>query len=103
LDVRNRLGPERRSVDIWNGITVLVEPRRDPVDGTVLLSLVNYAHEERPVQLRVRGTFAAVTYESPEQALMLLPFTHRHGATEFVVPDLRVGGRVFLRSEGRED
>jgi hypothetical protein len=103
LDVRNRLGPERRSVDIWNGITVLVEPRRDPADGTVLLSLVNYAHEERPVQLRVRGTFAAVSYESPEQALMLLPFTHRHGATEFVVPDLRVGGRVFLRSKGRED
>jgi hypothetical protein len=103
LDVRNRLGPDRRSVDIWNGITVLVEPRRDPADGTVLLSLVNYAHEERPVQLRVRGTFAAVTYESPEQALMLLPFTHRNGATEFVVPDLRVGGRVFLRSEARED
>lgn len=101
MDVRNRLGPERRVVDIWNGITVLVEPRIDPDDGTVLLSLVNYAHQARPVQVRVRGTFASVEYESPGQAAMLLPFTHRHGSTEFVVPELHVGGRVFLRPEAR--
>lgn len=101
MDVRNRLGPERRVVDIWNGITVLVEPRLDPDDGTVLLSLVNYAHDARPVQVRVRGTFASVEYESPGQAAMLLPFTHRHGSTEFVVPELHVGGRVFLRPEAR--
>lgn len=101
MDVRNRLGPERRAVDIWNGITVLVEPRVDPADGTVLLSLVNYAHAARPVQVRMRGTFVSVEYESPEQAAMLLPFTHRNGSTEFVVPELHVGGRVFLRPEAR--
>ena len=32
---------------------------------------------------------------------MLVPFTHRSGGTEFVVPNLRVGGRVFLRPEAR--
>lgn len=101
MDVRNRLGPERRFVDIWNGITVLVSARHDPADGTVLLSLVNYAHDGRPVQLRVRGTFSAVEYESPEQPAMLVPFTHRGGGTEFVVPNLRVGGRVYLRPEAR--
>lgn len=101
MDVRNSLGPERRFVDVWNGITVLVSTRHDPADGTVLLSLVNYAHDGRPVQVRVRGTFSAVEYESPEQAAMLIPFTHRGGGTEFVVPNLRVGGRVFLRPEAR--
>ena len=101
MDVRNRLGPERRFVDIWNGITVLVSARRDPADGTVLLSLVNYAHDGRPVQVRVRGTFSAVEFESPEQEAMLVPFTHRGGGTEFVLPNLRVGGRVFLRPETR--
>lgn len=101
MDVRNQIGPARRVVDIWNGITVLVEPRIDREEGTVLLSLVNYAHDARPVQVRVRGTFASVEYESPGQAAMLLPFTHRHGSTEFVVPELHVGGRVFLRPEAR--
>lgn len=101
MDVRNGLGPERRFVDVWNGITVLVSARYDPADGTVLLSLVNYAHDGRPVQVRVRGTFSAVEYESPEQPAMLVPFTHRGGGTEFVVPSLRVGGRVFLRPEAR--
>lgn len=101
LDVRNRLGPGRRVVDVWNGITVLVSPRIDSADGTVLLSLVNYAHDGRPIQVRVRGTFSSVEYESPEQAAMLVPFTHRDGGTEFVIPNLRVGGRVFLRPEAR--
>jgi hypothetical protein len=32
---------------------------------------------------------------------MLIPFTLRGGGTEFVVPNLRVGGRVFLRPEAR--
>lgn len=95
LDVRNRLGPERRFVDIWNGITILATPWRTDA-GTVLLGLVNYAHEPRAVQLRVRGTFATVHAESPDREAMLIPFINRDGFAEFVLPDVRVAARVFL-------
>lgn len=99
LQVRDLLGPERRIVDIWNGVTVVVVPSRDPEDGTVLLSLVNYAHEATPVQLRVAGTFSMAQFETPEGQATLLPFTLRNGFTEFVLPALRVGGRVFLTGD----
>lgn len=95
LDVRNQLGPERRVVDVWNGITVLVTPWRAD-DGTVMLGIVNYASETRPIQVRVRGIFATVHAESPEHEAMLIPFTSRDGFTEFVLPDVRIGARVFL-------
>lgn len=95
LDVRNRLGPERRVVDVWNGITVLLTPWRAD-DGAVLLGVVNYAHESQPIQVRVRGTFATVHAESPGREAMLIPFSHRDGFTEFVLPDVRVNARVFL-------
>lgn len=96
MDVRNRLGRDRRTLDIWNGITVLVTAWRDAADGAMMLELVNYAGEPRPVQLRVRGTYAAAYLESPSQEAMLIPFTQRDGTAELVVPDLHVGTRVFL-------
>lgn len=34
------------------------------------------------------------------QAWRLVPFQHRDGQTEFVLPELRVGGRVFLSRDG---
>ena len=96
LEVRQLLGGERRVVDIWNGITAITTTYAAPDGKSVLLTAVNYAHEALPVQLRVRGTFSVVQYESPEEAGTLLPHQHRHGYTEFVIPGLRVGGRVFL-------
>lgn len=99
LEVRNRLGPSRRTVDIWNGITVLVTPWRDELDGTMRLAVVNYAHQPRPVQLRVRGAFTRVLVETPEQEALLVPFTHRDGQTEFVLPAVQIAARVFLMTE----
>ncbi|HEV3484604.1 MAG TPA: hypothetical protein VG106_04295, partial [Vicinamibacterales bacterium] len=96
LALRRLLGPERRVLDIWNGITVLATPYAAPGEEAVLVTLVNYAYQPLPVQLRVRGTFARVQYESPEEPAMLLPHEHRDGRTEFVVPAVRVGGRIFL-------
>jgi hypothetical protein len=95
MAMRQVLGPDRRVIDIWNGITVLAAPYRDP-EGSVLVTLLNYAHQELPVQLRVRGTFAVVQYESPDQPPALIQFEHRNGFTELVVPALRTGGRLFL-------
>ena len=66
-------------------------------DGkSLLVTALNYAHQPLPVQLRVRGTFSQVQFESPEEPAVLLPYQHRDGYTEFVLPTLRVGGRVFL-------
>ena len=96
LEMRQILGPDHRVIDIWNGITVLTAPHQELRGNTVLVTALNYAHDPLPVQLRVAGTFSLVQYESPEEPAALLPYQHRNGYTEFVVPALHIGGRVFL-------
>lgn len=96
LEMRQILGRERRVVDIWNGITVLTSTAKAPDGESVVVTAVNYAHQPLPVQLRVRGVFSIVHVESPDEPAVLVPHTHRDGYTEFVLPSLRVGARVFL-------
>lgn len=96
LEMRQLLGAERRVVDIWNGITVLVAPYSPAAGGDVVLTVVNYAAQPLPIQLRVRGAFSEVQYEVPGQPAALVPFEVRNGGTEFVLPALKVGARVFL-------
>jgi hypothetical protein len=96
LGIRRTLGRETRAIDIWNGITVIAAPYEDPEGKGMLVTAVNYTYQPLPVQMRVRGTFSQVQYESPEQEPILLPHEQRDGFTEFVIPALRVGGRVFL-------
>ena len=96
LEMRQMLGAERRVVDIWNGITVLIAPYSRLPGGDVVLTAVNYAAQPLPVQVRVRGAFSQVQYEVPGQPAVLVPFETRDGGTEFVLPALRMGARVFL-------
>jgi hypothetical protein len=96
LEVRQLLGRERRVIDIWNGITVLTAPYAEPNGKSVLVTALNYAYQPLPVQMRVRGLFSLVHLDSPEEEPTLLPYQHRDGYTEFVIPALRAGGRVFL-------
>jgi hypothetical protein len=96
LEMRQLLGTDRRVVDIWNGITVLVAPYSRGTSGDVVLTLVNYAAQPLPVQVRVRGSFWEAVYEAPDQPAARLPFETRNGGTEFVLPALRIGARVFL-------
>jgi multisubunit Na+/H+ antiporter MnhC subunit len=100
FEMRKLLGADDRVIDIWNGITVLTAPYLSADGDIVLVTVLNYAYQPLPVQLRVRGTFGAVEYESPEERRALVPHQHRHGYTEFVLPALRVGGRVFLSQRG---
>ena len=94
LQVRQLLGRDNRVLQMWNGITVIAA--RYESGGTVLLTALNYAHQELPLQVRVPGKFSAVQYESPETTMTLLPYQQRDGFTEFVIPALRVGARIFL-------
>nr|MBA2604922.1 hypothetical protein [Acidobacteriota bacterium] len=96
LEIRQALGREGRVIDIWNGITVLTAAYEESKTGSTLVTVLNYAHQPLPVQIRIRGTFTVVHYESPEEPLALIPHEHRNGDTEFVLPALRAGGRVFL-------
>jgi hypothetical protein len=99
LEVRRMLGRERRVIDVWNGITVLAVPYQEPDGRSVLVTALNYAYQPLPVQMRVRGTFSVVQYESPEEGPVLLPYRHNGGYTEFLLEALRIGGRVFLGQE----
>jgi hypothetical protein len=96
LKMRQVLGTDRRVVDIWNGITVLVAPFAAPAGDAMVLTAINYAAQPLPIQVRVRGTFSEVRFEAPGQPAIRLPFEQRNGGTEFVLPALRVGARVFL-------
>jgi hypothetical protein len=99
LEIRRMLGRERRIIDVWNGITVLAAPYQEPDGRSVLVTALNYAYDPLPVQMRVRGTFSVVQYESPEEGTALLPHRHIAGYTEFLLPALRIGARVFLSQE----
>jgi hypothetical protein len=99
LEIRRSLGREQRVIDIWNGITVLAAPYQEPDGRSVLITALNYAYDPLPVQMRVRGTFEVVQYESPEEEATLLPHRHIAGYTEFLLPALRIGARVFLSQE----
>lgn len=99
LEIRRMLGRERRVIDVWNGITVLAAPYQEPDGRSVLVTVLNYAYDPLPVQMRVRGTFPVVQYESPEEGTALLPHRHIAGYTEFLLPALRIGARVFLSQE----
>ena len=99
LEIRRILGREQRVIDVWNGITVLATPYQEPDGRTLMVTALNYSYEPLPVQMRVRGTFSVVQYESPEEEAALLPHRHIAGFTEFLLPALRIGARVFLSQE----
>jgi hypothetical protein len=99
LEMRRLVGSGHRIIDIWNGITVLAAPFRSPDGTAMMVSVLNYAHEDQPVQLRVPGTYAVIQYESPETPATLIAPRHRDGFTEFVLPAVRVGGRTFLSQQ----
>jgi len=62
-----------------------------------VLEFVNYAEEPLRVQVQVKGSFASIRYETPEHRCCesLVPIKH-NGFTEFVIPELRIAGRVHL-------
>jgi hypothetical protein len=96
-DVRRLLGEEKLPISLWNAATVIAIPYKLPGTSTAIVELLNYSAEPMPVQVRIRGSYSVVRYETPERGCgeVLTP-THQGGFTQFDVPWLRIGGRVHL-------
>jgi hypothetical protein len=94
-DLLRRQGP---LIYLWNAITTLSFAYRQP-DGMVL-ELVNYAQVPLQVQVRVKGLFPNVRYETPEHGFYpALTPEIENGFTQFVVSHLEIGARVYLRAK----
>jgi hypothetical protein len=102
-DIRRLMSKERTPVNLWNSLTTLVVPYRDPRTDEIVLEMINYEQAPLQVQVQVKGTFASIRYESPEQGCCE-PLTPEFvdGFTEFVVPHLMIGGRVHLQAAADE-
>ena len=96
-DIRRLMVKQRIPVSVWNSLTTLVAAYPGEKADEVVVELVNYAEESLEVQVQVKGNFESVRFESPERGCCVnLKSTHVDGFSEFVVPDLVIGGRVYL-------
>jgi hypothetical protein len=98
-DIRRLLGKRNALLSLWNGLTTIAVPYKDRRARMTLLELVNYAGEPLRLQVQVKGSFTTVRYETPEHGCCqsLEPVKH-DGFTEFVIPEIRIAGRVHLES-----
>jgi hypothetical protein len=96
-EVRDLLRGKGALVYIWNGVTTLVSAYRALQTGGTVLELVNYAQEPLQVQVRVRGSFPDVRYETPEHGFYPAATPEiENGFTQFVISHLTIGARIHL-------
>jgi hypothetical protein len=102
-DIWRLLAPPERLLSLWNALTTLAAAYQVRAGSEILLNLVNYSGRAIQVQVRVKGRFPQIRYETPEQGCCVtLSPTDDNGFTEFIVPSLTTGGRVHLsRTDGR--
>ena len=96
-DIRRLMDKSVPLISLWNALTTIAVPYQQSSSGEMIVELVNYAQDPLPVQVRVRGVFSSIRYESPEEGCCrkLKPVREK-GSTEFVVPRLATAGRVYL-------
>ena len=99
-DIRRLLGKGNALLSLWNGLTTIAVPYKDRGGKTTVLELVNYAGDPLRLQVQVKGSFKTIRYETPEHGCCesLEPVKH-DGFTEFVIPEIRIAGRVHLESQ----
>lgn len=96
-DVRRLMNKDGIPVSLWNSLTALVAEYPGEKPGEATVELVNYDQEPIQVQVQVKGKFASVRYDSPLQpCCQELQPAYVDGFTQFVVPNLLIGGRVHL-------
>jgi protein-tyrosine-phosphatase len=98
-DIRRLLGTQNVLMSLWNGLTTIAVPYGEHGGLAKVLEFVNYAEEPLRLQVQVKGSFASIRYETPEHKCCesLVPVKH-DGFTEFVIPELRITGRVRLEA-----
>lgn len=98
-DIRRLLG-KRTLLSLWNGLTTAAVPYKDRRGRMTALELVNYAVDPVRVQVQLKGSYTSIRYESPEHGCCesLVPIKHNE-FTEFVIPELRMAGRVHLEPQ----
>jgi hypothetical protein len=103
-DIRRLLGTQSALMSLWNGLTTIAVPYSEHGRVVKVLEFVNYAEEPLRVQVQVKGSFASIRYETPEHKCCesLVPVKH-NGFTEFVIPELRIAGRVHLEATQAND
>jgi len=99
-DIRRLLGKRNALLSLWNGLTTIAVPYKDRGARMTRLELVNYAGEPLRLQVQVKGSFTTIRYETPEHGCCesLEPVRH-DGFTEFMLPEIRIAGRVHLESQ----
>ena len=96
-DVRRLIGKRNSLLSLWNGLTTIAVPYKDHSGTLRLVEFVNYALEPVRMQVQVKGSFQSVRYESPERPCCESLAAVKHdGFTEFVIPELRIAGRIHL-------
>ena len=99
-DIRRLLGKTKTMLSLWNGLTTIAVPYKDRSGTMRLLEFVNYAGEPVRLQVQVKGAFSKVRYETPEDGCCTSLETVKHnGFTEFVVPELRITGRLHMEAQ----
>ena len=98
-DIRRLIGPDEVDISLWNALTVIAVPYDLPRGREKVVEVLNYAQESMPVQARVKGSYSSVVFETPDRTCCesLTP-VQRGEFTEFVIPSLRLAGRVRLTS-----
>ena len=96
-DIRRLMGNRNSLLSLWNGLTTIAAPYKDRSGSLRSIELVNYATDPIRVQVQVNGSFRCIRYETPEHGCCqtLAPIKH-DSFTEFVIPELRIAGRVYL-------
>jgi len=97
VGIRRLLDNSRIQISLWNALTTVGILYRQPQSENKIVELLNYAADPVEVQIRVKGVFPVVRYESPEAGCCnsITPAI-RDGFTEFAVPSLTIAGRVHL-------
>lgn len=100
-DIRRLLDKRAPMISLWNALTTIAVPYRKSNSNELQLELVNYANDPLPVQVRVKGTFSSVRYETPENGCCQPLKAHlENGFIQFVVPQLRTAGRIYFAGHG---
>jgi hypothetical protein len=96
-DIRGLIDNVKIKISLWNALTTVGVLYREASNGSRTVELLNYSEDPLEVQVRVKGVFPQVWYESPESGCCkFIDPVIRDGFTEFQIPSLKISGRVHL-------